>query len=261
MKADIVYQFSRYYSILKLLINKQLSNKYETYLIFKKNKIYFNNINAMGIINKNIDEMGKNKIEIYNKVDYFIDVGAHVGIVTLLFNQINPRVDCIAFEPNPISYNFLRRNVGNSKQIKIYNSALGDRKCKMKIYYDRDHLDTSSLEKHSVALINNAKVKIKSFKIPVNRLDDYYHLFKDKKNIYLKIDSEGYERNILLGAKKTLNNVRFLNIEISQYNNKLFFSDIFKFITPKKNIKLLDADFFWSKSYIPISTNVVFELF
>lgn len=214
----------------------------------------------MGIINKNIKEINKNKREIYSKVDYFIDVGAHVGIVTLLFHQINPLVNCIGFEPNPISYNSLKKNVENFEQIKVYNSAIGNKKGELKIYYDHEHLDTSSLEKHSVALINNAKVKIQSCKIKVNRLDDYYHLFKNKKNIYLKIDSEGYERNILQGAKKTLNNVRFLNIEISQYDNKLFFSDIFKFIKHKK-IKLLEADFFWQKSYIPISTSVVFELF
>ena len=57
--------------------------------------------------------------------DVCIDVGANIGVTSILFGQLGSRV--IGFEPSPTTFRFLQRNVERSRlnNIEIVNAGLG----------------------------------------------------------------------------------------------------------------------------------------
>jgi len=120
-----------------------------------------------------------------------IDVGAHMGFFTLkVARQVK---EVIAFEPDPQNFMFLVQNIkyNNLSNVKAFNYALGERDCDIflerKYGYGRTRVTR-----------NNTKIRaeMKTLDTLVNQLD----LHPD----VLKIDVEGYELQVLKGAKKVL---------------------------------------------------------
>jgi hypothetical protein len=65
-------------------------------------------------------------------------------------------------------------------------------------------------------------------------LDSFYNEFSE--NIMLKIDVQGFEKNVLLGATKTLKRAKVLFVEMSLielYKGEASFSDIVKMLEKK----------------------------
>lgn len=229
IKNNLIYLISKYFSILKLLLG---FNK--AFLIVNNHKIYFNNFNFIGIFESAYKEMFKLK-EIYESCDCYIDVGSHMGAKSFWFNYINPRAKIIAFEPNPETFSFLESNLSHVKNINLFNLALGDKNAELLIHFDKDHLDTASLNKDSFYLKNNAKGSISNRKVPIKKLDEYIELVKNNKNIYLKFDVETYEEKLLKGATKILDKAKYLEIEIYQ-DTKNTLSDKLSLLPKKFNI-------------------------
>lgn len=248
----IIDKFSFYFALLRLFLNKN-----QSFIIYNDKKIYFNNYNCVGILQKSVMETTRQRVEIFKKCDFFIDVGAHIGIKTLIFNKYN-HASIICFEPNPVTYNLLKKNTQHINNLKMFPIGISDINAETIFYFDRDHLDTASINKKHSALLNNSKRKIESIRIKISKLDNFFKYFENKNNIYLKIDVESLEKNVLLGAKKTMGKIRFLEIEISQ-SSSIYSSDIFNLISRKFNI--IDITYYYGKNYLPIAINILFELY
>lgn len=152
-------------------------------------------------------------------IEYFIDVGAHKGeflsyILALRYKKI------YCFEPQKKIFKILYKNFKNNRNLKLFNIALGDKKAKLKFYINK--LTSTSTFSRSK---NTSFLKIKNFILNSKNsyIDKYYvktkkldEIFANKKifNIFLKIDVEGFEFNVLKGAKKTLSKkVKYILIE------------------------------------------------
>ena len=48
---------------------------------------------------------------IFNDGDIVIDIGAHVGMVSIVLGKLNPAITVYAFEPIPTNYNALIENI------------------------------------------------------------------------------------------------------------------------------------------------------
>jgi len=121
----------------------------------------------------------------------FIDVGANVGWWTLFVAKQGYKVH--AFEPSPNSYYILKERTKKHQNIHIYPYALGASKYETKIYL-HDISGHDSLVKQKPDFSGDiAHVQVKS-------LDS----FKLQNVGVIKIDTEGYEIPILLGAKQTI---------------------------------------------------------
>jgi len=220
--------------------------------------VYFNNINTFGILDKNLRELNGIRKGLYLNSDCFIDVGAHIGLKSLIYHSVNKKSLCLAFEPTNDTYRLLQKNTEGIKNLYIFNFALGEDECEKKIYFDQKHLDVASLNSNHFFLLNKKKNDIKEHTVKIKRLDDFEKYFRDKKKIFLKIDAECYEEKILIGAYKTLYKVKYLDIEIAQSNSK-FLSETLNKIGTKYNI--LDVDFFTSdNSRRPQAINLLLEL-
>lgn len=135
-------------------------------------------------LNEEVD-IGKNKI--------IFDIGAHIGSFSLKYSKNNK---IYAFEPNKENYLFLIQNVRDNKlekNIIIFNFSIsnknGFRKLKL----------SSGSGGHSFHTISKNYEKVKTI-----ALDEFIKLRKISHVDIIKIDVEGDELNVLIGAKKLL---------------------------------------------------------
>ncbi|WP_016732202.1 FkbM family methyltransferase [Saccharolobus islandicus] len=105
-----------------------------------------------------------------------------------------------SFEPNPNSFKLLSLNVLDNKfnNVKLYNVALGDREGEVFINHNFD-------ETH---------VSLNGYKMKMITLDS---LNLNKINL-LKIDVEGFEKEVLLGRESTLERTDKVIIEVHEHN-------------------------------------------
>lgn len=55
----------------------------------------------------------------------------------------------------------------------------------------------------------------------------------DNKNVFLKIDTQGFEKEVIQGARKVLENVKVIQLEMSLvplYKEELLFNDMNKYL-------------------------------
>ena len=131
-----------------------------------------------------------------------VDVGANIGEYTkALLDHTDALI--IAFEPleKPFSgiielkNEYKERLVAENKGVGVKNETLD-------IYFDDENTAVASfsLEVQHVPYLNNRLSK----KIEVVSLDSYLSDKKDYVVDFLKIDTEGFEYEVLLGAKQTI---------------------------------------------------------
>jgi FkbM family methyltransferase len=144
--------------------------------------------------------------------DVVVDVGAHVGKYTLYASKLAKKGKIIAIEPNKESFKTLIENLklNNCKNVKAYNVATFDKKCKLKLWVTKDEGRSSVIEKRG----NNFEI-VTAFSLS--------RILKDneiKKVDWMKIDVEGAEIKVLKGAEKFLRKTKNLIIEVQNKNEK-----------------------------------------
>ena len=156
------------------------------------------------------------------KKPIIFDVGSHEGKITSLLNNLYKNSKIYCFEPNR---KLIEKNKGKNlkKNIVFFNYALGARNEEEKISINDLDL-TSSLSKinkksyyykaKKIILGSNKNNYIQ--KVKIITLDYFCAKKKIKKIDLIKIDVEGYEQNVLLGATKTMRNIKYIIIEIQK---------------------------------------------
>lgn len=134
--------------------------------------------------------------EIKNIEGDFFDVGANVGIYSILFrDRVEGENRVIAFEPLEQNITRIKSNakLNNIKNINIHPVALGNQNGEEKIYYDPSNVGAASLATQPGVITKT---------INIHRLDSLDLL---SKNVgIMKIDVEGAELDVLKGAESML---------------------------------------------------------
>jgi FkbM family methyltransferase len=136
---------------------------------------------------------------LYN-IDNIIDVGANFGYHTLLFSQeCNNKV--FAFEPQIQNFQLLKNNIeiNKIKNIIPSNYACGDNYCdvKMPIFNFPNNVMLNMGD-----ITPNMDCDVNNFSVTKSILLDY--LFSLTKIDLIKIDVQGWEEKVLIGAKNIL---------------------------------------------------------
>jgi len=139
------------------------------------------------------------------------DVGAHQGETALYFAKKFPKSTIRSFEPVSSNYNLLIQNCRKLENFHAHNFALGEQNTKTKIFFQgasvihslRDDLNKPSTE------------DTKSEDIKVKTIDYVRNDFKTASIDLLKIDVEGYEIQVLEGARQALaeKKINFIYLE------------------------------------------------
>jgi len=132
------------------------------------------------------------------KIKNIIDIGANFGYHTLLFSH-NCSENVYAFEPQIQNFELLEENVKNNeiKNVILYNYACGDENCevKMPIYECNYKINMGDITPNINCLNNN-------FSTTKSILLDEFD-FPSKIDL-IKIDVQGWEKKVLIGATNLL---------------------------------------------------------
>lgn len=171
---------------------------------------------------KILNFLKKNK---YREFNIFFDIGAHKGETIDMF-MLNFKINNFySFEASPINFKFLRKNVlkYRDKKITIENLAIGSSSESKSLKQVQEsssstlskiNLDSKYFKKKNKILnFFSKKNYYENINVEVKTLYDYLNLKLIKNIDFLKIDTEGYEFEVLLGLKYRLQNVRIILFE------------------------------------------------
>ncbi len=169
--------------------------------------------------------------------DLFIDVGANSGISALSFRKLNKKTPIFSIEPNSLHAKCLKVLIKKLQPFDFLIKGVGDQEMEVIFYtpiYNGVvlHTFTSSSEMQVCEAVRKSygskvaeNLKIYKSSAEVLLLDQL-----NLKPSIIKIDAEGFDYNVLLGARKTIAAEQpFLMVEachsdIERFN--IFFKDI-----------------------------------
>lgn len=169
-------------------------------------------------------------------INSIIDIGANKGQFSLKIIENGFKGKILSFEPLSFEHKVL---VEYSQKIKNWEiakkCALGDINSKKKFYITGNRESSSLLKilpKHTKLRPDSiiAATEI----VEVEKLENFANqIRKFKKNLLLKIDAQGSELDILIGAGKVIDDLNCLFIEVSLvrlYENQALWLDIISYL-------------------------------
>lgn len=175
------------------------------------------------LIKKECDLMNINFFE--NKPINIIDVGANLGYQSLAYNHFLNVNKHICFEPFSTNFYYLEKNLSSVANIEVLNFGLGERESREVISFPAWEDDNSRLSNLGLMSIQDRSssqesiTSMMSEKIEIKAFDDCNISFNDDEIIFIKIDVEGFEYNVLLGMKGLIANSKniFFTIELNPW--------------------------------------------
>ncbi len=199
---------------------------------------------GLGILNSE-KELSGEKAFIQNLQKYYggkevtiFDVGANVGNYSKMLLDSFANVNIFAFEPHPKTFQALQNNLKDKATLE--NFGCSDKAEEIEIF--GTGVSASILEDVHTEL-NYQKREYEKNSIKTLVLDSYLQEKSIEKVELLKIDTEGYELNVLKGLVKTISEdkIDFIQFEFNSMNvfNHTFLFDIHKILTNYNFYRLL----------------------
>jgi FkbM family methyltransferase len=190
----------------------------------------------------------------YNSFDVVFDVGAHKGESIKFFNKYFEVKKIYSFEASPVNFESLKKKIENKKfksSVILENFGLGTKTEKRQLNQTIESSSSTFNEiNHNSKYYNKKKFLLNFFskknyisKIDVNMcsLKDYIIKNQIDKIDLLKIDTEGFEFDVLSGLEDEINKVKFIFFEHhydDMYKKNYTYSDISKLLK-NNNFKIL----------------------
>ena len=146
-----------------------------------------------------------------------LDIGAHVGYYSKLFSGlVGKQGKVVAFEPHPITYQSLAKNMRALSNVIPLEIAVADRSGRMPLYDYQVETGSASLHDHESRRAKAANELIdglaprsmvisnNTYNVEVSTIDNCLEMLGITHIDFLKIDIEGAEILALYGMKKTL---------------------------------------------------------
>ncbi|WP_338409375.1 FkbM family methyltransferase [uncultured Flavobacterium sp.] len=205
---------------------------YKNKSFFLDLKRVFNNFFGVEIIKYPTPELDRRIKLLKNfNIDVVIDVGANIGQYGSELRNIGYTGKIISFEPTSGAFLKLNKRALKDSLWDVYNLSLGERDGTSSINISKNSV-SSSILKNLPQLTESAPdaTYINKETIIIKKLDSLFDDLEIKnKNIYLKIDTQGYENMVLEGAKESLEHISGIQIEmalIPSYEGSLTFEEM-----------------------------------
>jgi FkbM family methyltransferase len=140
----------------------------------------------------------------------YMDVGANIGLTTIPIAR-NSRIRCLAFEPEPLNFEFLTRNVDRNApghSVEFHQVALFHSRTLMSLAIADTNIGDHRITLESVA-------GRRSIEIPAVPLDDF--LGRVTGPLAIKVDTQGAEPFVVAGGSVVLARAGLLATEFCPY--------------------------------------------
>ena len=150
------------------------------------------------------------------EIETLIDIGVGKEGTPLLYERF-PKAKLVLIDPIDEAEQFVRKNL-NQREYQFFKFGVGDKE-ETKILNIEEEIGRSTML--NVTSLNYEGDPIKKITIQVKTLDNICKDYKKYGKIGLKIDTEGYELNIIKGAKEILKKTNFVIAEV-RHNHKSY---------------------------------------
>jgi len=174
----------------------------------------------------------------YFQISTLLDVGANAGQYASLMRKIGYDGRIISFEPLNSAYKQLKEKTKNDKNWSCMNYALGAEIGKSVIHVSKNSFSSSIFDiLPSHIEFDKDSEYIADQEIEIKTLDSIFDQFcHPNDRVFLKIDTQGFEMNILKGATESLLKIDFIQLEMSiepLYSKETLFPEMFVFLMSK----------------------------
>lgn len=163
-----------------------------------------------------------------------LDVGGHTGESAMQFREMLPDAMIYSFEPLKDCFSELERNVAGKQGHQAFNVALGDKPGTGEIHRSEYSASSSLLpmaDLHKSAYPFSAKESVET--IVIDTLDAVSARLRLQGEVLLKIDTQGFEKSVLMGGANMLKTVRLIIVETSfgeLYKDQPRFPEIYRLL-------------------------------
>lgn len=192
------------------------------------------------------DLIRRQRLLLNENISLVLDVGANIGQYATELRSIGYKGKIYSFEPVSESFNKLKRASKNDPNWQVFNFSLGDFEGETEINISKNSVSSSILNNlpqltesaPDAVFVTKETIKIKTIDLVFKELN------LEGENIYLKIDTQGYESKVIAGAENSLNKIKALQIEMSlipSYEDVISFEDMIKLLE-KKNFSVFSIE-------------------
>jgi len=154
------------------------------------------------------------------RIDCVLDVGAHEGEFAALLRDLDYTGQIISFEPVRASFDALTRKRAFDKAWSAQNVALGaeDGEFEMNIYQGSVFNSFLKPAENGSSRFGAATEIVRTEKVPMRRLEsviDEIVAARPGARIFLKVDTQGFDLQVIRGAGRRLDAIRALQTELA----------------------------------------------
>lgn len=148
------------------------------------------------------------------KINYVLDVGANKGWFAKHLRMFGYSGHIICFEPIRSDYEIISRLADKDPKWQVFNFALGAENSVKRFNFMKDVDGNTTLSSFLQPKVTNWVEKVDS--VMERRVDDVLdEIIKEDARFFLKIDTQGYDLEVMKGCARWLNKVALLQSEIS----------------------------------------------
>jgi len=229
----------------------------------KLNKFLFRlSLGGLGMLNYKTSKVSGEKAFLKKlltqKSGVVIDVGANQGGYALEALSVNEGLKVYAFEPHPITFSSLAKNVSNRSNVVPINKGMSAKNGILQLYDypNEDGSEHASLFQDVITEIHGAGSAV-AHEVELTTLDGFLESEKITEILLLKIDTEGNELEVLRGGANAIaqRKIKVIHFEFNEMNvaSRVFFRDFWKILEAYRFYRLLPNEMLEIKSYTPLS--------
>jgi FkbM family methyltransferase len=166
--------------------------------------------------------LGAHLLELFKRFDIncVLDVGAHFGEYGAFLRSIGYKGHIVSFEPVAANFEVLTSRRARDVKWSAHRIALGDRDGSAIINVTRaTNMSSLLTPRDDLSKEFASSVTVERMEpVEVKRLDDVFAGATSQiadPRVYLKLDTQGYDLQVLSGAVNTIGHVRALQSEVS----------------------------------------------
>lgn len=155
------------------------------------------------------------------KIDCVLDVGANVGQYATELRQLGYRGKIVSFEPMPSAFERLSQTSKRDPLWRVENLALGAESGRLPLSINANSPSSSFLTVDPQVSVGTVDLSVVgTVEVPIATLDSVFTSVTEHCNkVFLKIDTQGFERQVIEGANESLPNISLVQMELALVSN------------------------------------------
>jgi FkbM family methyltransferase len=164
-----------------------------------------------------------------------VDVGAYVGDFSAVMHELFPEATIVAFEPIPDVFAVMTRRLHDVRRFTAVNAAVGAERGRIDFWRSGWAPSSSALRMADLHISNFPESPpVGRLQVQVVTLDETLDgIGEIDGDVLVKVDVQGYESRVLLGAARTLRRAAVVLIETSfvrLYETQSLFDETYHFL-------------------------------